>query len=163
MAWKFGQCRTVKSACHAARTSWSNSFVIVALSSLSTMTAVSASVEVKSVEKKGDTYEFEKKVGDSEKISGGAEVGVGVVSGGMGMSHKTKSSRGYKFSIDPKDEHYDAGSDKFVVGFAAIAAELGAANTQEALDAFAAKYPWTVTEKVTTKGTEDGTTGSIGS
>ncbi len=115
-----------------------------------------------SVEKKGDTYEFEKKVGDSEKLSGGAEVGVGVVSGGMGMSHKTKSSRGYKFSIDPKDERYDAGSDKFVVGFAAIAGELGSANTQEALDAFAAKYPWTVTEKITTKGTEDGTTGSMG-
>lgn len=115
-----------------------------------------------SVEKKGDKYVFEKKVGDSEKISGGAEIGVGVVSGGMGMSHKSKSARGYKFEIDPKDEHYDAGSDKFVVGFTSISAELGAANSQEALDAFAAKYPWTVTEKVTTKGTEDGTDGSIG-
>jgi len=116
-----------------------------------------------SIEKKGDgKVEYGKKVGDADKGSLGATASIGVVEGGIGFSRTSKSAHGYKFLLDPKDPHFDAGSPQFVAGYASVVAELGAANTQAALDAFAAKYGWTVTERSEVKGEGSGDKASVG-
>jgi hypothetical protein len=90
--------------------------------------------------------------GDSDKLSGGATVGVGpAVSGGMGASHTNTSSTSYEIVVDPKDPSETE-----------MREALARCKSQADLDAFALKYPKAVKEKTKQTGSIDEQTGSIG-
>lgn len=89
------------------------------------------------------TYDAKEK--DTDKLSGGAELGVGpAVSGSFGASHTNVTSTGYKIVVDPAAPN--AGEMK---------AALAACKSQDDLDAFARKYPASVQEKTKETGSVD--------
>jgi len=99
---------------------------------------------MKVTKEKDGKLTYDASQGDSEKLSGGAKVGVGVVAGGATFSHTHTTSKGYKISIDPAQKNA-----------AQMQTELAACKNQGDLDAFAKKYKQTVQESTTGKGTAD--------
>lgn len=93
------------------------------------------------VEKKGAELHVGKEVGRQDKRSGGLSVGLGIVKGGMSASTTRVSKRGLRIELNPADPK-----------FAEQQRELMAATSDEALAAFAKKWPALVQGSSETEG-----------
>jgi len=103
------------------------------------------------VTRKDGKLVYDTSEGDTDKLSGGATLGVGpAVSGGIGASHTNISSTGYQIVVDPADPRADD-----------MQKALAKCHTQADLDAFARDYPKAVKEKTKETGTADSQNGSI--
>jgi hypothetical protein len=96
------------------------------------------------LERKDGKRVYTAREGDTRKLSGGLQAGIGLVSGDMGLSHASTSGTGYQFVVDPNDPEA-----------AAMHAALKDCHSQEDLDAFARKYPRAIQSKTKSTGTAD--------
>ncbi|MFO0750374.1 MAG: hypothetical protein U1F43_32595 [Myxococcota bacterium] len=104
-----------------------------------------------SVEKKDGKLVYDKKVGDKDGYNLGGSVKEGVVGGGVGYGAYQKSAHGYTIVLDPK-----------AADFKQLQAELSAAKSQAALDAFAKAHPQYVTATTVTTGHGNNVSGNVG-